>query len=134
MLCHTTVPQAWLYERISDILCEMLTHIIVRGFFHILVRTSHMLLICLPGTDRLSKVSFGGNAVSVCCRWMRMQPPYVPQPIISVIRKLFGFVPLLVYGAHFSAVPFKVNAMLMNRGCATLGIHREQLQYCLLVH
>ena len=46
--------------------------------------------------------------VGSVCRWIRMQHPYVPQPVIGIIRRLFGFVPLLVYGAHFSAVPFKV--------------------------
>ena len=45
---------------------------------------------------------------SVYCRWVRPGPPYVPQQIVDFFRRLLGFVPLIMWGIWYSAVPYKV--------------------------
>lgn len=40
--------------------------------------------------------------------WVRPGPPYVPQRVVDFFRRVLGFVPLIMWGVWFSAVPYKV--------------------------
>lgn len=49
-----------------------------------------------------------GTKTNGYCRWVRPGPPYVPQQVVDFFRRVLGFVPLIMWGIWYSAVPHKV--------------------------